>query len=210
MRLLALDAALGPCSAALLEAGACVAEQSRDSRAGLADLPGLAAAVLGGAPLDAVAVTVGPGSFTGLRSAIALAHGVALGRGIPVVGVTVAEALAQAATVPPGWLLWVALDTRRGRVFLARDGVVEAVALADLPRPAGPVLVAGDAADAVLRLLAAIGCEAASGPRDVAAACVGQVALRRLAGRLPPCPAQPLYVDPPEARQAAGLRPPPA
>ena len=48
------------------------------------------------ADLDLVAVTVGPGSFTGIRAALALAHGLALAAGVPVIGVTVGEALADA------------------------------------------------------------------------------------------------------------------
>ncbi len=211
MRLLVLDAALGPCSAALLDGMVCVAEQRRDARTDLADLPAMAQAVLGAAPVGAVAVTVGPGSFTGLRAAIALAHGVALGRGIPLVGVTVAEALGEAVALPPGTALWVALDTRRGRIFLSRDGLVEVLPLDHLPRPAGPVVVAGDAALLVMERLQAAGFPAAmAGPNEIAPAALGRAALRRLAGELPPCAAQPLYIEPPEARVAAGQRPAPA
>ena len=45
--------------------------------------------------LDLIAVTVGPGSFTGIRAGLALAHGIALAAGVPIVGVTVGEALAD-------------------------------------------------------------------------------------------------------------------
>ena len=210
MRLLALDAALGPCSVALLDGETSQADQRHGSRAELTQLSALTQALLGTAALNAVAVTVGPGSFTGLRSAISLAHGVALGRGVPVIGVTVAEALAEQVTLPPGAALWVALDTRRGRIFLARDGSLEVVALDELPPPGCPVMVAGDAADDVAVRLRAMGCEAvAIGPRQVSAVATGRVALRRLAGHLPACVAQPLYVEPPEAQVAAGLRPAP-
>ena len=50
---------------------------------------------LGFSELDAVAFGAGPGSFTGLRIACALAQGLALPRGLPVVGVSTLEALAQ-------------------------------------------------------------------------------------------------------------------
>ena len=211
MRLLVLDAALGPCSAAVLEGGVCVAEQRRDARTELADLPAMAQAVLGAAPVSAVAVTVGPGSFTGLRAAIALAHGVALGRGVPLIGVTVAEAFGETVALPPEVALWVALDTRRGRIFLSRDGLIEVLPLDGLPRPTGAVTVAGDAARPVVQRLQAAGCSAATeGPDEIAPAALGRVALRRLAGELPPCPAQPLYLEPAEARVGAGQRPAPA
>ena len=210
MRLLVLDAALGPCSATLLDGAVCVAEQRRDARTDLADLPAMAQTVLGTALVGGVAVTVGPGSFTGLRASIALAQGVALGRSIPLVGVTVAEALGEAVVLPPGTALWVALDTRRGRIFLARLGTVEVLPLDCLPRPTSPVVVAGNAANPVVERLQAAGFSAAiAGAGEIVPAALGRVALRRLAGELPPCAAQPLYIDPPEARVAVGLRPAP-
>ncbi len=209
-RLLALDAALGPWSVALLDEDVVAAEDRRSGRESLAELPAMAAGVLGNTVIDAVAVTVGPGSFTGLRAAIALAQGVALGRSVPIVGVTVAEALTVGVAVPAGAALWVALDTRRGRVFLSCGGSMEVAALSALPSPKGAVLVAGDAARLVVDRLQAQGCTAgAVGCGVVSAAKVGLAARRRLGGELPPCPVEPLYVEPPEARVAAGLRPRP-
>jgi tRNA threonylcarbamoyl adenosine modification protein YeaZ len=185
----------------------------------------LAGSCLDASALDAVAVTVGPGSFTGLRAALALAHGIGGAAGCPVIGVTVAEALADAlddlphpsAALSPtdGRLLWIALDSRRGRVFLER--VTEhmpagALALDALPAPPGPVVVAGDAAPEVAARLAA--CDHDVRLTDVRlplARHVARVGARRLLGELAPCAAQPLYVDPPEAKlPAGGLRPPPS
>lgn len=158
----------------------------------------LAQAGLRPAQLTMVAVTIGPGSFTGIRAALSLAHGIALAAGLPVVGVTVGEAL----TVPnAGRAQWVVVDNRRGRVFLDRDGVVGTVALDSLPEAPGPVSVAGDAAVAVASRLAARGIDVLLLPdRLPTPAGIAVAAQRRtaagLAGRL----AQPLYVDPPEAR----------
>ena len=163
-------------------------------------------------PFDLVAVTVGPGSFTGLRGAIALAHGLALGAGCPVVGVTVAEALAKALPKLPGRSIWVALDNRRGRVFLDIAGALAAWPLDGLPHPDGKVAIAGDQASQVAARLAARGHDVMlTGSRHPQALPVAAIGLRRAQGGLAPLAAQPLYVEPPEARlPAGGLRPVPA
>jgi tRNA threonylcarbamoyladenosine biosynthesis protein TsaB len=106
--------------------------------------------------IDLFGVGLGPGSFTGLRAALSLAHGLASG-GLPLVAVTVAEALAEEVGPLAGRVLWTAIDNRRGRVFLDRCGALTAVALNDLPVPAAPVAVAGDAAVEVMAALAARG-----------------------------------------------------
>lgn len=218
MRLLALDAALGACSAGMTEDGAVRAQLARAAAQGQAGaLAAMAASVLaeaGGvaAGLGAVAVTVGPGSFTGIRAALALAHGVALAAGCKVIGVSVGEALAAALDLPAGWSLWSAIDSRRGQVFLERDGHVTTVMLDDLPRPAGPVALAGDAAAAVAARLAAGGHTVMlTDARLPSVPGIARAAAARLAGRLPPREALPLYVDPPAVRlPASGVRPPPA
>jgi len=218
MKLLALDAALARCSAAVVVDGSAVAHQAAAAARGQPALLApmaqavLAQAGLAAAGLDAVAVTVGPGSFAGLRAAIALAQGIALAAGRPVIGVRVAEALAAACTLPAGRTCWVAIDSRRGRVFLDRDGAIEPFALTALPRPSGPVAIAGDAATEVATRMAARGDNVMlTDARLPDARHVAAVAARRLAGELPPLAAQPLYIDPPEAKlPAGGLRPPPA
>lgn len=191
--------------------------QARTRQGHAAVLSDLVADVLNEAGLSApslglIAVTVGPGSFTGIRAALALAHGIGLAAGVPVVGVTVGEALAPALPHLGDRALWVAIDSRRDRVFLERGEVVLSIALEALPVPDGKLAVAGDAAAAVAAALAARDADVMltdarlPQPRHVAAA-----AERRCLGELRPLPAQPLYVDPPEARlPTAGLRPPPA
>lgn len=217
MRILAIDAALGRCAVGVVADAALVAARHADARQGQAALlPDLVASVLaeaGWAPteLQMIAVTVGPGSFTGVRAALALAHGLALGAGIPLVGVTVGEALADALPHLGGRALWVATDSRRGRIFLEQGANIISLALDSLPATTAPVAVAGDAAIPVAARLAARGDNVMltnaryPGPRHIAMA-----ALARHEGRLPPRATQPLYVDPPEARlPAGGLRPPP-
>jgi tRNA threonylcarbamoyladenosine biosynthesis protein TsaB len=218
MRILALDAAVGRCAAAIVIDGQAIAERSADAvRGHAAVLPAMARDVLAEAgiaisSLDCVAVTVGPGSFTGIRAGLALAHGLALAAHIPCVGVTVGETLADSLPHLGDRQLWVVIDSRRGRVFLERSENVIAVALECLPAPEGKIAVAGNAAAAVAARLAARDADVMLTdarlpmPRQVAV-----VAEQRLRGELRRLPAQPLYVDPPEARpSAAGLRPPPA
>ncbi len=215
MRILALDAALARCSVALVENGVVLASRMAASGRGQqAVLAVMVADILAettpGDAFDAVAVTIGPGSFTGLRSAMSLAHGLGA-TGCPVIGVTVAEALAEAVGPTDGRALWIAIDSRRGRVFLDIGGLVRPVQLDDLPTPSGKISVAGDAAIAVAAMLSERGCDVcltdALLPDAVHVAAVG---LRRLSGALPPLEAMPLYVDAPEAKlPAGGIRPHP-
>jgi tRNA threonylcarbamoyladenosine biosynthesis protein TsaB len=223
--ILALDASLSRCSVAIRGEGRLLARRSREGGRGhAAALPPMAAEALAeaglrAADLDAVAAVVGPGGFTGLRAALALAHGIALGAGLPVVGVTTGEALAAALSPADraGRAVWAAVDGRHGRVVLerfeaARNGAGAAVAppevfaLDELP-PAGGggrVAVAGDAAEAVAERLAARGgVDALLSPvRAPDAADAALVAEARLAGRLPPLAARPLYAEPPAVRRS--------
>jgi tRNA threonylcarbamoyl adenosine modification protein YeaZ len=215
MRILTLDAALSRSVAGVVVDGverAACAEEGREGQA--TRLPVMVERVLeqaGLSPseLDVIAVTVGPGSFTGIRAALALAHGLAAALAIPVVGVTVGEALA--AVDPSGGAIWAAIDNRRGRVFLDRCGNVAAFALDELPDPGGPVTIGGDAAAEVAGRLRPRGCPIrVSDTPFPAPAGIAGAALRRMGGALPPLSALPLYVDPPAVRpNPAGLRPPP-
>jgi len=154
--ILAMDASAGSCSVAVGSGGAALAHLARAMTHGhAAVLPPMIRQVMddAGRPfaaLDAVGVTVGPGSFTGVRVGLAAARGVALAVGCPCIGVTSLEAVAAAAAFPG--LLLVALDTRRGDVyaqvfdagvalgsaFVASRGTIGAVC------PAGVGAIAGD------------------------------------------------------------------
>ncbi|WP_158295625.1 tRNA (adenosine(37)-N6)-threonylcarbamoyltransferase complex dimerization subunit type 1 TsaB [Crenalkalicoccus roseus] len=219
MWILALDASLARCSAALMMDGVIRAHRALATERGhAAALPAMAAEVLAeagvrGPDLDAVAAVVGPGGFTGLRAALSLAEGLALASGVPAIGVTTGEALA--AALPPalrgGREVWAVVDGRRGRVLLERfapgAATPEAPCLlgeAELPRPPQPPVLAGDAAEAVAGWLAARGEAAVLAPaRQPDAADAARVAALRLSGRLPPRPARPLYGEPPAVRPPA-------
>lgn len=204
--ILTLDAALSGCSAGLVGHSGVVAElEVSGARGQVAALAAMAQTVLAQAgvtsrQLAMVAVTIGPGSFTGIRAALSLAHGIALAAKVPLVGVTVGEALTVAEN---GRQQWVAVDTRRGRVFLDSGCGVATVALDKLPDPGGPVSLAGDAAIAVASRLAARGIDVLLLPgRRPTPAGVAAAAQRRIGAGPGARPVQPLYVDPPEARPA--------
>ncbi len=210
LRLLTLDAALARASAALVQDGRVLALRMLEGGRGqAAALPRMAEDMLAGVMPDMVAVTVGPGGFTGLRAALSLAHGIALGASIPLLPVTLAEVFAAGPALP-GRTLWTAIDSRRGRVFLDRGGGFSTVALEALPPAQGPVAVAGDAAVAVAARLAATGQDVLLTDRRMPRAeAIAAAALRRHHGALPPLAAMPLYVDPPEARRPEVVRSPP-
>ena len=72
--------------------------------------------------LDALAVTLGPGSFTGVRVGLAAAQGIAFALSIPLYGYSTLEAISKTVEERP---LTVAVDTKRGEVFtqdFAEDG----------------------------------------------------------------------------------------
>lgn len=221
MRILAIDTAAGACSAAVWDDGRVhqrLLEMSRGHAEALVPLvlATLADAGRGFAELDLLAVTIGPGAFTGLRIGLAAARGLALATGLPCVGVTTLEAVAAAvpASEAGGRPLLVALDSKRAdvyaQVFIDRQAATEAavVSPADLARllatvpalPAGPLAVAGDAAAMVLPALAAAGiaAAAATAPGYPLAAHVAAIAARRApAGGDRLLPPAPLYLRPP-------------
>jgi tRNA threonylcarbamoyladenosine biosynthesis protein TsaB len=217
MRILAIEGALARCSAALWADGAVRAAAAADAPRGQpALLPPMARQVLAHAgidatALDAVAVGVGPGGFTGLRAAIALAEGLAAGAGCRLLGVTTGEAL-LAALGPGargGRAVWAAIDNRRGRVVIEAfapgsdvPGAPLVAALEALPAAPGPLLVLGDAAAAVAGALAARGDAAEACPALPDAAAIANLAAMRLAAGAALRGAGPLYAEPPAVTRA--------
>ena len=96
--LLALDTSTAACTAALFDgSGQCVARRDELLGRGHAErLVPMIAELLGGARADRVLVGVGPGSFTGIRVAIAAAHGLAIGWDARVEGLSSLALLAAA------------------------------------------------------------------------------------------------------------------
>jgi tRNA threonylcarbamoyladenosine biosynthesis protein TsaB len=127
MLILAIDTALDACAAGVLdtEAGKMIAQESLPMKRGHAEalMPLIARVVkesgIGFADLDRIAVTTGPGSFTGLRVGLSAARGLALAAAKPVVGVTTLTAYA-APIVNEGREHPVisAIDARHDHVYL--------------------------------------------------------------------------------------------
>jgi len=125
IRILAIETSTTLASVALVEGGKIVLERahSRPKQSAERLLP-LIAELLSEAgwergSVSRIGVSVGPGSFTGLRVGIACAQGLSLGLGVPLVGVSSLRALARA--VPPDVLgvRCAVLDARRAEVFVA-------------------------------------------------------------------------------------------
>ncbi len=70
------------------------------------------------ADIERIAVTIGPGSFTGIRVGVAAARGFALALGVPAIGVSVLAALAGAAReAHPGQAVLAAMDAKRDELY---------------------------------------------------------------------------------------------
>lgn len=223
-RLLALDCAGSSCSVALWDQGRVRARRHRAMGRGQAEqlVPMIESAMAEAgaefAQLDAIAVTRGPGGFTGVRIGLATARGLALACRLPLIGVGSFLVSAQGVPVAErrGRTLVVVLDAKRSDVFvqfhdagLKPLGDPLSLTPPDLARrlPAGPLLLVGDAIDQVSAdLLAARGGDIAlastGGPADAAW-------LAALAATLPlpspdaPPPA-PIYLRAPDVNIPAG------
>ncbi len=210
MKILALDTCLDACSAAVCEDAAPVAVRTEIMARGHQErLAPMAAEVMteAGAAFDAlglIAVTVGPGSFTGLRVGLAFAKGLALALGIPCVGVGALEALA-ASEAATGFVA-AAVDAKRGQIWLqafidgpavmAPDALAPETAAARLAElwPGGDALLVGSGAPMLAGVIPGAATSIRLAPDPVA---VARVALR---SRPPYPPPRPLYLRAPDAR----------
>ncbi|MDB5465412.1 MAG: hypothetical protein JWQ46_174 [Phenylobacterium sp.] len=210
MIVLGLDTCLNACSVAVLQDGRVLAHESevmaRGHQERLAPMAqrAMQAAGVGFDRLDRIGVTVGPGSFTGLRVGLAFGKGLGAALGVPVAGVGTLEALGAEAE----GLVFVAVDARRDQVYLqafeagsalmapdvlpvetACARVVE-LAMGRTPTfvgSGGPLL-----ADVIpgVRLIASEGADA-------------RIVARLAAGREAAAPPRPLYLRAPDARLPA-------
>jgi tRNA threonylcarbamoyladenosine biosynthesis protein TsaB len=130
VKLLAVDTALGACSVALLENDRLIAHIFEPMERGHAERlapmvdEAMKQASVEFAALNRLAVTVGPGTFTGQRVGLAFMRGLRLALHIPLTGVTTLEAMAMVAMDATGSPRAAAIhDARRAEAYLLlRDG----------------------------------------------------------------------------------------
>lgn len=231
MRLLVLDCAANACATAVLGEERALAALSEPMTRGHAeriapmmaeclDLAGIVAT-----ELDAVAVTVGPGAFTGIRIGLAAARGFALAAGIPVLGVNSLEIAALSFRGRNRVL--VALETKRADFYIQSFGL-DGSATADPAALAAEDLAAylaqagetdGDwpvVGDGARRLIAAVGGDLpglhiADTPASNSAEQAGRIALARVAEHGLPDPddpgPRPLYLRPPDVNPKPSVSP---
>ncbi len=167
--------------------------------------------------IEALAVSVGPGAFTGVRIGLSTAKGFSLALGIPIIAVTSFAAVAASVPVEAraGRLLAIALESKRSDLYLQlfddalrRRGEPTAIEPAALAGhiPPGLLLLAGDAKQ---RAAAGLGSRKdvlvfAGDDRADAARIAALVAER---GEVLDTPARPLYLRAPDVTLPAGAEP---
>jgi tRNA threonylcarbamoyladenosine biosynthesis protein TsaB len=220
---LGLDTALGACSVALLADGQTLAHDHRAMLRGHAEAlaPMVEAlmreARLGFAALDRIAVTTGPGTFTGQRVGLAFARALRVALNKPAIGVTTLDVMAVEALtktrVP--WAI-AAADAKRGEIYLgARSAKGETLLFPELiaiesvlARVAvlakfygGEFALAGTASEFIGPLLTQAGLQ----PLDSLLRQPDAIFVARLAADAPAGPPpKPLYLRAPDAKLPAG------
>lgn len=222
MRVLALDTALGQCAVAIVEtaeaeplASETVAGERGQAEALLPMLDRVARAGGGFGSIERVVVTVGPGSFTGIRIGVAAARAIGLATGVPVVGVTTLSALmAPVVAFPRSRLVVAAIDARGGRVYaqaIAPGGrtIIQPAILTirEIVRALGSagVLVLGPGAPALASEAWSVGLDVRLHDGSPLPE-IGWVARLGAAARPDQALPKPLYLAPPDARPQDAAR----
>ncbi len=216
MNILSLDTALTACSVALWCDGAVDAKHFAPMDRGQSEaiMPMvrqvMAEAGARFSDIDLVAVTIGPGAFTGLRIGLAAARGLALAANLPCLGVTTLDAVAAGVATAErnaGTVL-VVLETKRDDVYaqlfdsdLNQLNLPSAVVPERLNGafPPGPLTVAGNAAPRVAAALerAGISVSLSTAPGLPDAAVVARIAAQHWRPGQILSPPSPLYLRPP-------------
>lgn len=211
-RLLAFDCSGASCSAAVLVDGTIRADRFAAMERGQAEalLPMIQAvmaeAEVDWTGLDAIATTVGPGSFTGVRLGLSAARGLALAADKPLVALTAFEAVA-AGLAPTEQRVAIVIDSRRGPVFAQRfDASLQPGGEPAQLEPeavaawlgAGPWHIAGDGVANLAEQAFPPDVRLDAEPRHIQAADVARAAAARGRAGFDRLPAQPLYLRAPD------------
>ena len=155
MRLLTVDTSTNVFSIALSEDATVLGEESGDAGPSTsAAIPSLIRSLFNHAgfkpeDLDAFAVTVGPGSFTGVRIGIALVKGLAFAAGKPVVPISSLELLAMNARKSPVPVCTM-FDARKGEVYTATFSFMDGMKPILIEKAADPLTVIDETTEATL------------------------------------------------------------
>lgn len=208
--ILAFDTSAAYCGAALLSGAKVIAARHDEMAKGQAEhlVPMLEETLKSAGAdwksLNALAVGIGPGNFTGIRISVSTARGLALSLGLPAHGVSLLEALAEGTQGP----VLSCLDARRDSVFVqgfggAATSAPQHLEIGELPASLAVqgLTCIGSGAEMVADVLGAQVAPAAHAP----AAAIGLIAARRDAANVPR-PA-PLYLRPADAKPASAQPP---
>jgi tRNA threonylcarbamoyladenosine biosynthesis protein TsaB len=151
MKILALDFSTLRRSAALLDGPRVVTSITQEARRAGSPFPLINEAHAGIAPseIEPIAIGLGPGSYTGIRSSLAIAQGWNLARQIPAAGISTADAIALAAHENGlRGQVEVVIDAQRNEVYsaiynLSSEGFVIERALKILPKPESSAVLIG-------------------------------------------------------------------
>lgn len=214
MTILGIETATEVCAVALWRSGQLLGEiRYRRKRVHAELLPAMIEHLLqetqsAFSELDGVAVSIGPGSFTGLRIGLAMAKGIAFSRRLAIVGIQTPDAIAS-HIVPPAVRLTVVLPSRRGEVYAApyrnldgayhREGKIVALKIEDFAHwAADTTYVAGPGAAALQKAGISAFRYVPENYWEISAAPVARLGARRLiAGDSDPVSAlEPEYIKP--------------
>lgn len=219
MIILAVDTALGACSAAVLSGDHVLAHEHREMARGHAEaLAPMVEDVMRRAgrafsEVERIGVTTGPGTFAGQRVGLAFARAMALALKKPAIGVTTLDVMAAEALVRNTSAAWAvaASDAKRGEIYLGArkgnaslleptlvplaDAAARLVSLAE--RNGLEIVLAGTAAEMLIPLLRSAG----FAPSDSLVRQPDAIFVGRLVAHAPEGPPpKPLYLRPPDAK----------
>lgn len=220
MIILAIDTASTLCAACIWDAdterqlGRTVEDIGKGHAERLMDIidQALVEAKLTYANLGAIAVSVGPGSFTGIRVGVSAARGLALALGVPAYGVTTLAAIAETARAQfPDRRILAAIDAKRDELYVAdydADGhstgatILPHSDIAALNRDPPPILAGSGAA----QIAATLGIDAANiVDGDATTADIAIYARLAASDRIENSPPSPFYLRGPDARPQGGF-----